>query len=72
MSPTCPNCGSEIITARVPRTARQAEILRYVIEFQQRRNYIPSYRQIARHLGVASAATVAKHVNALKRQGLLA
>lgn len=69
--PICPKCGTEIITHVVPKTARQAEILRYVIEFQAMRHYIPSYTQIAKHIGVKSRATIAKHIRALRRQGLL-
>ena len=72
LSPTCPNCGTEIITHRVPNTARQAEILCYLIEFQERRGYRPSYAQIARHFHVSSKGTIAKHVRSLERQGFLA
>jgi len=33
--------------------------------------YEPSYTQIARHFGVKSRATIAKHIAALERRGLL-
>lgn len=69
--PTCPQCGAEIITHRLPHTARQAQILRYLIEFQERKGYRPGYSQIARYLQVKSRATVAKHIRALERQGFL-
>ena len=55
----------------LPRTQRQKEILDYIIRFLERHGHEPSYAQIARHLGVKSRATVAKHVAALERRGLL-
>lgn len=54
-----------------PRTQRQKEILEYITRFIQRHGYEPSYAQIARHLGVSSKATIAKHIEALEKRGLL-
>ena len=54
-----------------PRTQRQKEILDYITSFIERHGYEPSYAQIARHFGVSSKATIAKHVEALERRGLL-
>jgi repressor LexA len=54
-----------------PRTQRQREILEYIMRFIQRHGYEPSYAQIARHFGVSSKATVAKHIEALEKRGLL-
>jgi repressor LexA len=54
-----------------PRTQRQKEILEYITSFIERHGYEPSYAQIARHFGVSSKATVAKHIAALERRGLL-
>jgi len=56
----------------LPRTQRQKEILDYITRFQERHGYIPSYAQIARQFGVKSRATIAKHIAALERRGLLA
>src|SRR5499433_1718111 len=56
----------------LPRTQRQKEILDYITRFLERHGYVPSYAQIARHLGVKSRATIAKHIAALERRGLLA
>ncbi|HEX7999478.1 MAG TPA: transcriptional repressor LexA, partial [Pyrinomonadaceae bacterium] len=39
--------------------------------FIERHGYEPSYAQIARHFGVSSKATIAKHIAALERRGLL-
>ncbi|MBA3714715.1 MAG: transcriptional repressor LexA [Pyrinomonadaceae bacterium] len=53
------------------RTQRQKEILEYITRFIERHGYEPSYAQIARHFGVSSKATIAKHIEALERRGLL-
>jgi repressor LexA len=53
------------------RTRRQKEILDYITRFIERHGYEPSYAQIARHFNVSSKATIAKHIAALERQGLL-
>lgn len=55
----------------LPRTQRQKEILDYITHFIERHGYEPSYTQIARHFGVSSKATIAKHIAALERRGLL-
>jgi repressor LexA len=54
-----------------PRTQRQKEILDYITRFIERHGYEPSYSQIARHFGVSSKATIAKHIAALESRGLL-
>lgn len=56
----------------LPRTQRQKEILDYITRFLERHGYEPSYAQIARHFGVKSRATIAKHIAALEKRGLLA
>jgi repressor LexA len=55
----------------LPRTQRQKEILDYITRFLERRGHEPSYTQIAQHFGVKSRATIAKHIAALERRGLL-
>ncbi|HMF55430.1 MAG TPA: transcriptional repressor LexA [Pyrinomonadaceae bacterium] len=54
-----------------PRTQRQKQILDYITSFIERHGYEPSYAQIARHFGVKSKATIAKHIAALEKRGLL-
>jgi len=54
-----------------PRTQRQKEILDYIQRFIERHGYEPSYAQIARHFGISSKATIAKHIEALEKRGLL-
>ncbi len=56
---------------RLPRTQRQKEVYDYIVSFLERRGHIPTYAQIAKQLGVTSRATIAKHVQALVRLGLL-
>lgn len=55
----------------LPRTQRQKEILDYISRFIERHGYEPSYAQIARHFNVKSKATIAKHIGALEKRGLL-
>ena len=55
----------------LPRTQRQKEILEYISSFIERHGYEPSYAQIARHFNVKSKATIAKHIAALEKRGLL-
>ena len=61
----------ELLNDMLPRTQRQKEILDYITRFLERHGYIPSYAQIARQFGVKSRATIAKHIAALERRGLL-
>jgi repressor LexA len=54
-----------------PRTQRQKEIHDYIASFIERHGYEPSYAQIARYFGVKSKATIAKHISALEKRGLI-
>ncbi|MDX6611003.1 MAG: repressor LexA [Blastocatellia bacterium] len=55
----------------LPRTQRQKEVLDYITRFLARHGHGPSYAQIARHFGVSSKATIAKHIAALEKRGLI-
>ena len=55
----------------IPRTKRQKEILDYIVWYSGDRGHEPSYSQIARHFKVKSKATIAKHIAALERRGLI-
>ena len=55
----------------LPRTQRQKEVLDYITRFLANHGHQPSYAQIARHFGVSSKATIAKHVAALEKRGLI-
>jgi repressor LexA len=63
----CPHCHKPILVAQ---TARQREILSYIEWFIANRGFMPSYQMIARRIGVSSKATIAKHMNTMKRHGL--
>lgn len=53
-------------------TKRQREIIDFIQEFISSHRYSPSYREIGHHFGFSSLGSVHKHVDALKRKGLLA
>ena len=55
----------------LPRTQRQKEVLDYITRFLAKHGHEPSYAQIARYFGVSSKATIAKHISALEKRGLL-
>lgn len=55
----------------LPRTQRQKEVLDYITRFLAKHGHEPSYAQIARHFGVSSKATIAKHIDALEKRGLV-
>src|SRR6266508_1658158 len=61
----------ELRTQMLPRTQRQKEVLDYITRFLAKHGHEPSYAQIARHFGVSSKATIAKHISALEKRGLI-
>lgn len=52
-------------------TKRQSEMIHFIQEFISSNRYSPSYREIGNHFGFSSLGSVYKHINALKRKGLL-
>ena len=54
-----------------PLTKRQRETLDYLGEFIERHGYAPSLEEICRHFGLASLATVHKHLTNLQQKGLI-
>jgi repressor LexA len=52
-------------------TRRQREILDFITEFIASRRYSPSLEEIAEHFGLASVATVHKHVSNLEKKGFI-
>lgn len=54
-----------------PRTRRQKEILNFIGEFTRTRGHQPSYQEIADHFRLASKGAVARHIEALERQGFV-
>lgn len=53
------------------RTRRQKEVLGYITRFIENHGFEPSYQQIAMSLGIASKGVIAKHIEALEKQGLI-
>jgi repressor LexA len=65
---------NEVMIARtniIPRTKRQKEILDFIVWYSGDRGHEPSYAQIAKHFKVKSKATIAKHIAALEKRGLI-
>lgn len=52
-------------------TKRQKEILDYITRFLDEKGYSPSLVEIGAHFGLSSVATVHKHVDNLRRKGLV-
>jgi repressor LexA len=52
-------------------TRRQKEVLELIAGFVEENGYSPSYEEIASGLGLASLATVHKHIRALEGKGYL-
>jgi len=54
-----------------PLTKRQAQILQYITGHIAEHGYAPSYREIGKHFGLSSTATIAEHIESLKAKGYL-
>ena len=52
-------------------TKRQKQVLDFVARFVEENGYSPSYEEIARGLGLASLATVHKHLSNLQEKGFI-
>lgn len=52
-------------------TKRQRELIDYIEEFIANNRYSPSYREIGQRFGLSSLGSVYKHIQALKKKGLL-
>jgi len=52
-------------------TKRQKQVLDCLVSFQNKKGYAPSYEELAKALGLASLATVHKHVLTLERKGFI-
>lgn len=52
-------------------TKRQQEVLEYIQQFTNEKQYSPSYREIMNHFGLSSPATIHQHIAVLKRKRIL-
>ena len=50
-------------------TKKQKNILVFVLDYFRDHEYMPSYREIAKHFKLNSVATVHKHLQSLKKKG---
>ncbi len=52
-------------------TRRQVQILDFIARYRATRGYSPTMREIASLLGLSSVATVAEHISALEKKGMI-
>ena len=52
-------------------TPMRRQILEFIISCQRERNFPPTIREIGEHVGLKSPATVANHIEVLKRAGYI-
>ena len=52
-------------------TERQRDILEFIREFQKKRGFAPTHREICDHFGFSSYGTVYKHLSLLEKKGLI-
>lgn len=53
-------------------TPRQREILNYIVECVDTRDYPPTIKEICERVGLASSSTAHQHVQALRAKGFIA
>ena len=59
------------MTDSPPLTKRQHDLLECIETLRDENGYSPSYREIAKAMGLRSVSTIAKHVKILKAKGVL-
>src|ERR1700757_1372232 len=52
-------------------TKRQKEVLDYLVNFEPRHGYAPSFEEIGKGLKLTSLATVHKHISTLEKKGFI-
>src|SRR5271167_3040171 len=52
-------------------TKRQKEVLDYLVSFETRHGYAPSFEEIGKGLKLSSLATVHKHIATLQKKGFI-
>ena len=50
---------------------KRKQILNFIIEYTQQHGYAPSYKDIAKNVGLRSTSTVKSHIEKMKSQGLI-
>jgi repressor LexA len=69
--PVCPSCGHAFGASKGPLTARQRDVLDFVILRIAAERYAPTLQEIADHFGFKSLATVHEHLSNLVRKGYI-
>src|SRR5450755_5088533 len=52
-------------------TKRQKEVLDFLVSFETRHGYAPSFEEIGKGMKLTSLATVHKHISTLERKGFI-
>lgn len=52
-------------------TKRQMDVYNFIVDYITKNMYSPSVRDICKAIGISSTSTVWKHLEALKRLGLI-
>jgi len=55
----------------MPLTKRQKEVLDYLVAFETKHGYAPSFEEIGRGMKLTSLATVHKHITTLEKKGFI-
>jgi len=55
----------------MPLTKRQKEVLDYLVGFENRNGYAPSFEEIGKGVKLTSLATVHKHISTLEKKGFI-
>src|SRR5215469_9748749 len=55
----------------MPLTKRQKEVLDYLVAFETKHGYAPSFEEIGKGMKLTSLATVHKHVSTLEKKGFI-
>lgn len=63
--------GSRFAEVLMALTKRQKEVLDYLVAFETRHGYAPSFEEIGKGLKLTSLATVHKHVSTLEKKGFI-
>ena len=53
----------------MPLTKRQKEVLDYLVVFETKHGYAPSFEEIGKGMKLTSLATVHKHISTLEKKG---
>lgn len=69
--PTCPACSHSWEPRQRPLTARQREVLDFILSTMASKRHAPSLQEIATAFGFRSLATVHEHLSNLEIKGYL-